>query len=91
MYSNQNGENQGAFSKANLKQFAQTLGLDPTAFNECLDSGKHTEAVQADSSFAQALGVRSTPSFVVNGQPLIGGQPFEVFQEMIDGMLSGNQ
>ena len=91
MYSNQNGENQGAFSKDHLKQFAQTLGLDTTAFNECLDSSKYTEAVQTDTSFAQALGVRSTPSFVVNGQPVVGGQPFEVFQELIDGLLSNIQ
>jgi protein-disulfide isomerase len=84
LFNSQNGENQGAFSKDNLKQFAAELGLDTQAFNECLDSGKYTDAVKAETSFGQALGVRSTPSFVVNGQPVIGAQSFETFQQLIE-------
>lgn len=88
LFANQNGENQGAFSQANLKQFAVELGLEAEAFNACLDSGQHTATVQNESAFAQALGVRSTPSFVLNGQPIVGGQPFEVFQQAFEQMLS---
>ena len=46
LFASQNGENQGAFNKDNLKQFAADLKLDTAAFNECLDSGKYTQAVQ---------------------------------------------
>jgi protein-disulfide isomerase len=80
LFQSQNGENQGAFNKDNLKGFAAKLGLDTAKFNECLDSGKYTAQVQSDSDAGSQLGVRSTPTFVVNGQPLVGAQPFETFQ-----------
>jgi protein-disulfide isomerase len=88
LFASQNGENQGAFAKANLKQFASELGLDSGAFNECLDSGKHTEQVKTDTATAQQIGVQSTPSFLVNGTPLVGAVPFENFQKLIEQGLN---
>lgn len=87
LYNSQSGENQGAFSKDNLKAFAEELGLDTQAFNECLDSGKYTSLVQQDTQFSSSMGVRSTPTFVINGQAVIGAQPFEIFQQVIDSLL----
>src|SRR6266508_2564516 len=87
LYSSQSGENQGAFNKDNLKKFAEGLGLDTSAFNECFDSGKYTQLIQDESSTASSIGVRSTPTFLINGQPLIGAQPFEAFQRVIDPLL----
>ena len=87
LFDKQAGENQGAFNKENLKAFAAEMGLDTTAFNECLDTGKYTEIVQQDTATAQQIGVQSTPSFVVNGQPIIGAQPFEQFVGVFDSIL----
>jgi protein-disulfide isomerase len=87
LYSSQSGENQGAFNKDNLKKFAEELGLDTKAFNECLDSGKHTQLVQDDSSLSSSLGVNSTPTFFINGQAVVGAQPYQIFQQTIDGLL----
>lgn len=87
IYANQRGENQGVFSKDNLKALAVALRLDTQAFNACLDSGRYTTIVQNDISLAQTLGVRSTPTFLLNGQPLVGGQPLEVFQQHIEAAL----
>lgn len=84
IFYSQTGENQGAFSKENLKKFAADLGLDTETFNECLDSGKHTITVQSETNAARSLGVQSTPSFLINGRPVIGAQPFEVFQQYIE-------
>ncbi len=81
------GENQGAFSKPNLKQYAADLALDTEVFNACLDSGKYTSVVQNEKALLQSLGVRSTPAFLVNGQPVVGAQPFNVFQQVIETEL----
>lgn len=81
------GENQGAFSKPNLKRFASELDLDTEAFNACLDSGKYTSVVQNEKALLQSLGVRSTPAFLVNSQPVVGAQPFEAFQQVIEAEL----
>lgn len=87
LFASQNGENQGAFSKDNLKKFAADLGLDTTAFNSCLDSGKYTQQVQTDTQIAQQIGVQSTPSFLVNGTPLIGAQSIERFEEIFKSFI----
>jgi protein-disulfide isomerase len=65
------------------------MGLDTKAFNECLDSGKHTEMIQTMTQIARQLGVQSTPTFAVNGQGVVGAQTFEAFQQIIDGYLNG--
>ncbi len=83
LFASQNGENQGAFSNDNLKKFAADLGLDTAAFNQCLDTQKYAQIVESDTQIAQQIGVRSTPSFVVNGNPLIGAQPIEEFERLI--------
>jgi protein-disulfide isomerase len=78
------GENQGAFNKDNLKKFAADLKLDTAKFNTCLDSGKYASVVENETAYAQSMGVESTPAFLVNGQPLVGAQPFEAFQQAIE-------
>jgi len=75
-------------SKSAYQLYADELGLDMDAFNECLASGRHNQEVQADFDFAASLGVRSTPTFFVNGIPVVGAQPFEVFSQLIDQELT---
>ena len=87
LFTHQGGENQGAFSSANLKAFAGAVGLDEAAFAECLDAGRYTQIVRQETAFAQQLGVQSTPTFALNGRPIVGGQPFETFQQLIEAEL----
>jgi len=91
LFENHAGENQGAFSKDNLKRFADELGLDTQAFNECLDSEKYTQVVQNETNAGRQIGVQSTPTFLVNGQPVVGAQPFDVFQQIIEERLALNE
>jgi len=88
LFEHQGGENQGAFSKENLKQFALELGLDGQAFNQCLDTGKYTELVQTMSQTAQSLGVNSTPAFIINGRAVMGAQPYSTFEQIIEQELA---
>jgi protein-disulfide isomerase len=88
LFSHQNGENQGAFSKDNLKGFAADMGLDTAAFNTCMDSGKYTQFVQDQTNIAHQLGVQSTPTFAVNGQPVVGAQTFDSFKTTIESLLN---
>jgi protein-disulfide isomerase len=88
LYSSQAGENKGAFNKDNLKKLAEELGLDTATFNDCLDSGKYTNLIQADTQVSSSIGVQSTPTFLINGEPVIGAQPFNVFKQTIDQELA---
>ena len=89
LFERQAGENQGAFSKENLKALAAELELDTAAFNDCLDSGRYASLIAEDRAWVQSLGVQSTPSFLINGQPLVGAQPFDAFQRIIEEALDG--
>jgi protein-disulfide isomerase len=88
LFSHQNGENQGAFSKDNLKGFAATMGLDTTAFDECLDTGKYTQLVTDQTNYARQIGVQSTPTFIINGRGVVGAQSYDYFKQIIDGFLN---
>jgi protein-disulfide isomerase len=78
-----------------LKGYAAQLGLDTAKFNDCLDSGKMTSAVQADQQVgrkaAQDAGLTSNfvvPAFFINGNYLGGAKPYDVFKQMIDAALT---
>ena len=70
-----------------LKATAAALGLNAQVFNQCLDSGKNAEQIKGDMEQGEKLGVNSTPSLYVNGRPIIGAQPFDVFKSAIDDEL----
>ncbi len=84
LYQNQDGENRGAFSEENLVAFAEEAGLDVERFEAALESGKYEEVVQEDFREAQDAGIQGTPSFTINGQPLVGAQPVEIFARAIE-------
>ena len=70
-------------------QYARELKLDMDKFNACLADHKYQKAIEADSDFALNLGVRSTPTFFINGLAVVGAQPIDVFKQVIDKELAG--
>ena len=73
---------------AKFKEYAVDLGLDTHAFDECLDSDKYKDEVLDDLNAGQAVGVTGTPTFFINGQKLVGAQPFTAFETVIDEELA---
>jgi len=71
------------------QQYAAELGLDSQAFGECLTDRRYESEVMGDYNYAMNLGVRSTPTFFINGIPVVGAQPYEVFKQLIDKELAG--
>lgn len=83
-------ENQDKLDTESLKGAAKTVGADLKKFTECLDGNKFMGQVQKDIDEGKSIGVKSTPTFFVNGQLISGAQPIEVFSELIDQELSRN-
>lgn len=79
---------QSKLNKEDLANTAKRVGVSEKEFNECLNSGKHMAKVNADIEQGKELGVKSTPTFFVNGKLLQGAQPFEAFKEVIDEELA---
>jgi protein-disulfide isomerase len=76
--------------KSTYMQYAQDLNLNMTTFEACIDNRTHQATVEADSDFAVNLGVRSTPTFFINGLAIVGAQPLDVFKQVIDKELAGD-
>lgn len=88
LFTHQAGENNGAFSPANLKKFGKEISLNEADFNACFDSKKYEEAIKNDTAQAQnLLKVEGTPTSFVNGRELIGVQPFSQFEILIQAAL----
>ena len=81
-------KNQDKLDNASLEKYAKDVGADTKKFKECFDSGKYKEFVQKDMQQGEKLGVRSTPTFFVNGQLISGAVPIENFSEIIDEELA---
>jgi protein-disulfide isomerase len=82
-------ENQGSLSEATLTAWAQELGLEMNAWNECRRDPQRREEIRSDLRDGTAAGVQGTPAFFVNGQLISGAQPFQAFEQLIEAELSG--
>jgi protein-disulfide isomerase len=83
------GENDGTFIKDNLLKYARQIDLDLGQFEPCLTNDQTLDRVQLDQRESEQAGVLGTPTFFINGQPLIGAQPLEIFQAAIESKLNG--
>lgn len=81
-------ENQQSLDRASLERFAMQLGLDMNRFRQALDGQTHRADILFDQIIASRFGADGTPSFFINGVPLVGAQPFETFVEVIDQELA---
>ena len=76
--------------RAGFEQAAISTGLDGEALLSCLDSGRYADEVQEDLRYGAGLGVTGTPTFFINGIPMVGAQPLLRFIEVINGELGGS-
>ena len=72
---------------AALKEIARMLDLDGEAFDECLDSGRHAAAVQADLRAGREAGVGGTPALFINGRFLGGIQTAQTIADIVSDEL----
>jgi len=78
-----------ALGSSVYSQYAEDLDLNLATFETCIAERKYQEAVQTDLDFAVNLGVRSTPTFFINGLAIVGAQPLDIFKQVIDKELAG--
>src|SRR5438552_3227667 len=58
-----------------------------TKFQASIDQHKNKDRIQQDSSVGNTIGASGTPTFFINGQMVVGAQPFENFKGVIDAQL----
>jgi protein-disulfide isomerase len=55
-----------------LKRYASMLGLDDRSFSACLSSKKHEAYITEDLADGYEIGVRGTPTYIMNGKKIEG-------------------
>ena len=79
-------QNAQALGVDDLKRYASDLKLDTAKFNTCLDGGSKASIVAEQLQEGIGAGVTGTPSFFVNGQNIVGAQPYSVFQQVLQSL-----
>jgi predicted DsbA family dithiol-disulfide isomerase len=64
-----------------LLDIASRVGLPAAEVKLVLTEGRMRAAVDADWARSRALGITGVPTFVINGQRLVGAQPYDVLEE----------
>ncbi|MEW2393571.1 thioredoxin domain-containing protein [Streptomyces venezuelae] len=79
------GSKEKGFGDGRLKELAKDAGVeDVDKFVTDAGSEAAKSAVRKDQEEAYGLGAAATPSFVINGQPISGAQPDQVFHQAIE-------
>ena len=72
-----------------LQGIAQQAGLSESDFVVCLKDQKRLDGIRnIQSRAADELGVRSTPTFFINGDKLEGNQPLAAFEKVLKPLLA---
>jgi len=89
IYQNQNGENQGFFTVAEVTKIAVAAGLDEAAFTTCMASQAAKDEVAATTAKAiNELGINSTPTIYLNGTQNVGLKSPAEWSSLIDAELA---
>ena len=71
-----------------LVAISREFGMTERKFDKCLKNESLVKKIMADRRSAiEKLGVKSTPTFFINGRPLVGPQSIEEFDLIIQPML----
>ena len=69
---NQGHENRGDHDAAFIHRVADAAGVDATKFDECVAGDSVRAGIRSATSAALTAGISSTPTLIVNGQPMVG-------------------
>jgi predicted DsbA family dithiol-disulfide isomerase len=68
----------------NLVRIATSIGLATEACREVLIARRFRDAVDADWNRARTLGLTGVPAFVVGQTGVVGAQPYEVLEQLLE-------
>jgi protein-disulfide isomerase len=85
--------NQGSINAKNIQdnvdKLAKTQKLDEPSLKACMDSAQTEARVKQDQTDGNSIRVSSTPTFFVNGIPVVGLPDGKIMDFVIDSELAG--
>lgn len=90
LFASQNSWSRADDPKAALIGIGRLGGLKPDAINACFEDKPMLEKILANRvNGAKEFGIDSTPTFIVNGEKLVGNLPYNRFVEVFERILAG--
>jgi protein-disulfide isomerase len=91
LFANHTGENVGDFTDKRLQAFAESLGLDMSAFNKCFNSNQYSAEIENEYQGGVSIGINSTPTVLLNGKEITPGliPTYDQIKSAIDAALAG--
>ncbi|HLE01227.1 MAG TPA: thioredoxin domain-containing protein [Bdellovibrionota bacterium] len=80
-------EKQADLKTGRTAEWAGLVGVDTSKFKDCMETPATQLAVAKDTVDGGSLGVRSTPTFFVNGYKVEGAFPYDIWVEVIERLL----
>jgi protein-disulfide isomerase len=74
-----------------IDSYTKAAGLDQTAMNACILGKTAEDRVQQDLKDAQNAHLSSTPTFIINGVPVIGLPSSNVFDFVIKSQMQSTR
>lgn len=87
VYGAQKEWRRGGDPRALLTGLAGEAGADTVKFSQCYSDRRTDVRTQRATGVANSIGVRVTPSFIVNERPIEGALPLADFRKVIDAAL----
>ena len=81
-------QNQRQLSPEQYAAWAKQLGLDARKFDAAAASAATKARVEEDARLGQRFASQGTPTLYVNCRPIVGAQPYDVFQRTVDEELA---
>jgi len=73
----------GSLQPEQLRRRAMDVGLDPAAFDRCIESHRYRPRVAASLQQGRSLGVDATPTVFINGRVVAGLVPFDTYEGLV--------
>lgn len=79
---------QRSLDRATFEELAGETGVDRAALAECLDSGRQSRSWKDGLSAARELGLRGTPTVLINGRLITGARDYDTYARIIEEELT---
>jgi protein-disulfide isomerase len=83
--------NQSALDETSLLTYARQVGADSQRFTTCFSGHRYKSVVERDIADGTALGVEGTPTWFINGHKIAGAIPKDLFQQVVDMLLTSTK
>ena len=85
---NELGQGTVTIPEESIYEYAEDLDLNMDEFTSCQENLDFFDEIQADLVDAKVAGLNGTPSFIINGQTVVGAYPYETFETLFEEILN---